>query len=192
MTESHVLEQIRRDTLFYDQSHGGVTFSGGEPLAQPEFLYRLLKVCKEHEIHTAVDTSGYAPQEYFQEIVNCTDLFLYDIKVASDEVHVRETGVSNRIILQNLKLLPPDKVIVRVPLIPGVNSSTEHLSELAKLISSYRVSQVTLLPYHRGGVEKAKRLFATESSVYTAPSPDIIQNALAILEDHGLNPQIGG
>jgi pyruvate formate lyase activating enzyme len=192
MTEAQVLEEIKKDILFYDQSKGGVTFSGGEPLAQPEFLCNLLRACKEQEIHTTVDTCGYAPQEDLLKVVGYTDLFLYDIKVVSDQIHVRETGVSNRLILQNLRTLPPDKVIVRIPLIPGVNDSTKSIQELARLVSSYRINQVALLPYHRGGVEKAKRLFASESTVYEPPSPDTIQNALTILQEHGLNPQIGG
>jgi pyruvate formate lyase activating enzyme len=192
MTEAQVLDEIKKDILFYDQSNGGVTFSGGEPLSQPEFLYNLVKACKEQEIHTTVDTCGYAPQEDLLKIVDYTDLFLYDIKVGSDHIHLRETGVSNRLILENLNLLPPDKVIVRIPLIPGVNDSAKSIQELARVISSYRINQVALLPYHRGGIEKAKRLFTPESTIYEPPSPDTIQNALTILQEHGLNPQIGG
>jgi pyruvate formate lyase activating enzyme len=192
MTESQVLDEIKKDILFYDQSKGGVTFSGGEPLAQPEFLYNLVRACKEQEIHITIDTCGYAPQEDLLKIVDYTDLFLYDIKVVSDYVHLKETGVSNRLILENLNLLPQNKVIVRIPLIPGVNDSTKVIQELARVISSYRIDQVALLPYHTGGVEKAKRLFASQSTIYEPPSPDTIQNALAILQEHGLNPQIGG
>lgn len=192
MTEVQVLDYIKKDIPFYDQSRGGATFSGGEPLAQPEFLYSLLKACKKQEIHTTVDTCGYAPQEDLLKITEYTDLFLYDIKAVSDKIHLRETGVSNRIILQNLGILAPDKVIARIPFIPGVNDSIKEIEELANLISSHRIDRVTLLPYHRGGVEKAKRLVAVESVVFEPPSSDTIQKALAVLQDYGLKAQVGG
>ena len=104
VSSEYVMREIEKDLIFYDQSGGGVTFSGGEPLMQPEFLAELLEKCKARDIHTTVDISGYANWEVLSGIAGITDLFLYDIKHMDDLVHTRTVGVSNRIILENLEI----------------------------------------------------------------------------------------
>jgi pyruvate formate lyase activating enzyme len=152
-----VLHEIEKDVIFYDQSGGGVTFSGGEPLMQPAFLRTLLDGCAQRSIRTAVDTSGYAPPEYFDRIYDHTDLFLYDIKLIDDDTHLQYTGVSNKLILENLRRLAArgDKVLPRIPLIPGVTDTGENLSRIAHLLQSLpSISRVDLLPYNRIGEGK--------------------------------------
>ena len=175
MTVDDVLEEIEKDILFYDESKGGVTFSGGEPLMQPEFLYTLLKSCRTLGIHTAVDTSGYAPSDVLAKISEYTDLFLYDVKVINDEIHTKVTGASNKIIFENLEMLQNMKknLIVRIPVIPGINDDEKNISELGEFISSIGIEGVNILPYHKGGVEKAKKLGKSPFVVNSPSSRDL-------------------
>ena len=161
MSVEQVMAEIRKDVAFYDESGGGVTFSGGEPLSQAEFLAALLKACKAEGLHTAVDTSGFAPWSLLDGLRGDVDLFLYDLKTLDDEAHQRYTGVSNQRILENLKRLcaAGGAVRVRVPLIPGLNDSLADLRRLADFIADLPGRpQVELLPYHPSGVEKYRRL----------------------------------
>ena len=138
ITVEEVLAEIERETPFHDQSGGGVTFSGGEPLMQRSFLLALLRACRERDIHTVVDTSGYTNWEALDSIREYTNLFLYDLKLMDNERHKQYTGVSNELILQNLKLLSErgHPVYVRIPLIPGVNDDEPSLCESAELLAS--------------------------------------------------------
>jgi len=168
MTAAEVVREIERDVVFYDQSGGGVTFSGGEPLMQPDFLMALLAGCRDREIHTAVDTCGFAPREQLLEISKLTDLFLYDLKMMNDRRHRQYTGVSNRVILDNLLELAfcHDNIVIRIPVIPGVNDDDDNINETGRFISTLPgVRSVHLLPYHRAGAEKYRRLGQT----YTLP-----------------------
>ncbi|MCO6472267.1 MAG: glycyl-radical enzyme activating protein [Melioribacteraceae bacterium] len=156
----YVIQEIEKDIIFYDESGGGATFSGGEPLVQFDFLYELLKNCKRKNIHTCIDTSGYAPFEKFEKIVNLADIILFDIKLIDDELHKKYTGVSNKLILENLKKLTEhkNKVIVRVPLIPNVTDTKVNLDKLVKYISSLKnIIKVDLLPYNKIGEAKYNR-----------------------------------
>jgi pyruvate formate lyase activating enzyme len=160
MSESELLREILADRIFFDDSKGGVTFSGGEPLLQHAFLSAMLKACRQHEIHTTVDTSGYTSEANLRSIVPFTDLFLYDIKFASDEKHREYTGVSNESILHNLNMLGHihRQIWVRIPVIPGVNDMPEELEAMADLISRLKSArQVNLLPYHKTGMHKFPR-----------------------------------
>jgi pyruvate formate lyase activating enzyme len=151
VTVPELLGQIERDVVFYDQSGGGVTLTGGEPLMQPCFTIELLRACQEHGIHTAVDTSGYAAWKFVAETAQHTDLFLYDLKLMDDERHRKFTGVSNRLILSNLQSLSAGEaqVIVRIPLIPGVNDDEQNLSLMQQFLSGLpRLAGVEVLPYH--------------------------------------------
>ena len=191
MSVTQVVKEIEKDILFYDESNGGVTISGGEPLMQPDFLYTLLKVCKAHNIHTAVDTSGYAPFAVLSKVKKYTDLFLYDIKGINDEVHKKVTGVSNALILKNLKALSRTKdIIVRYPLIHDINDSKTDIEAFTEFISSIRVDHVDILPYHKTG-EKAKKLkkalFVTDP-----PSTETIEDMRKMLKRSGLTVTIGG
>ena len=161
MTVSEVMVEVEKDAIFYDQSGGGVTFSGGEPLMQPEFLLSLLNQCKSREIHTAVDTSCYAEPEIVEMVSKKTDLFLCDLKHMDKDVHERFTGVHNKLILDNIKRLcdAGKQVIIRVPIIPGFNDSLENIEAMGEFIASLpSISKIEILPYNSGGKEKSARL----------------------------------
>jgi pyruvate formate lyase activating enzyme len=184
MSVAQALAEIRKDVAFYDESGGGVTFSGGEPLMQAEFLAAMLHACKQEGIHTALDTSGSAPWEVIDGLRADVDLFLYDIKALDDATHQKYTGVSNRRILENLRRLSGlgHTVRVRVPLIPGINDSPQAIQALAVFVDSLPARpEVELLAYHRSGVEKYLRLgraYALEGLI----PPDEIQVSEAIEE----------
>ena len=156
-TVDEVLKEILKDKTFYDNSGGGVTFSGGECMLQIDFLEELLQVSKQNGIHTAVDTAGHVPYERFEQILPYTDLFLYDVKHIDSEMHKLYTGVGNELILSNLSRLLESKipVWVRIPVIPSVNDS----EEIMKMIRCYLEEhgypdKVELLPYHSLGEHK--------------------------------------
>lgn len=160
MSPDELLAEIRKDELFFDESGGGVTFSGGEPLIQAPFLRETLRLCREHGIHTAVDTSGYAPAETVEAIAEVTDLFLFDIKLVDDSDHQKYTGVSNKIILENLSRLLEmgRRTTVRIPLIPGITDTDKNLSEIAGFLASRpQVSEVDLLPFNHYAKSKYER-----------------------------------
>lgn len=169
-----VMTQIDKDSIFYDESGGGVTFSGGEPLSQPEFLLELLKQCKKREYHTAVDTSGYGSPETIRAISSVTDLFLYDLKHMDDERHRKYTGVSNRLILDNLKTISKlgKRIFIRIPLIPGINDDDDNLKATAEIIQrTPGIEQVNILPYHNIAADKYNRL-GKQSCLMEIPVPD--------------------
>ena len=152
MTVSEFMETVRRDRLFYEESGGGVTFSGGEPLAQGGFLLRLLEECGKEEIHRVVDTSGMADWDLLSAVAERTDLFLYDLKLMDPGAHRLHTGADNEIILENLRGLSErgSQVMVRVPVIPGVNDDDANLEAIAAfLLSLPVVPPVRLLAFHR-------------------------------------------
>ena len=151
VTVEQVLAEVERDVVFYDQSGGGVTLTGGEPLFQPRFVIELLRACKAHAIHTTLDTSGYVPWKVLAEAVNVTDLFLYDLKLMDEERHRKYTGVSNRLILANLRSLAETgaEIIVRIPLIPGVNDDEDNLRRTGHFLADLpQITRVEVLPYH--------------------------------------------
>ena len=161
MTADQVLAELERDRAFYDESGGGVTFSGGEPLAQPEFLLELLRGCREREMHTAVDTCGHAPWETVDRIRPLVSLFLYDLKLLDDDRHRSYTGVSNSMGLENLKALAAagHDIVLRVPLIPGVNDDEDSLRQMGTFVAHLvRPPRVVILPYHALGATKYARL----------------------------------
>jgi pyruvate formate lyase activating enzyme len=160
-TVDEVLAEIEKDVLFYDESGGGVTLSGGEPLAQPEFTLALLQACRERGIHTAVDTCGVAPAEVVERVAETADLFLYDVKTLDPARHVELTGVDVTPVLENLRRLVERgcRVWARVPLIPGINDAPDELSRVGEWIASlHGVEAMQILPYHRAGLEKLERL----------------------------------
>jgi len=158
---NEVMAEIEQDVVYYDQSGGGVTFSGGEPLAQPTFLLALLRACRERGIRTALDTSGYAAPGVFRRIARHVDLFLYDLKLMSEERHREFTGVSVAPIHDNLRWLSGQSasVVVRFPLLPGINDDGDNVGATGEFLSSLAVLYpVDILPYHRMGVDKYVRL----------------------------------
>jgi pyruvate formate lyase activating enzyme len=191
MSVAHVVKEIEKDIPFYDESNGGVTISGGEPLMQPDFLYALLKACKARNIHTAVDTSGYAPFDILSKVKKYTDLFLYDIKGINDDTHKKVTGVSNTLILKNVKALSRiTDIIVRYPLIPGINDSKTDIAAFTEFVSSIPVDEVDILPYHTTG-KKAKKL---KKAVFITdpPAAETIEDMRKMLKRTGITVKIGG
>ncbi len=160
MTAEEIVETVKRDMPFYQTSGGGMTLSGGEPLLQYDFSLELLRLAKQNGIHTAVETCGYTHRAItaFHPV---TDLWLYDIKLFPKEEHIHYTGVSNAVILENLRQLDAlgANIVLRCPIIPDVNLNTAHFESLAALASSLaNVCEIQLEPYHPLGLSKAKQL----------------------------------
>lgn len=155
-TVDELFEKINRDKSYYGEK-GGVTFSGGECLLQIDFLCEILKKCKEKGIHTAIDTAGNVNWSIFEKVIPFTDLFLYDLKCYSDYLHIKYTGVSNKIIKENLeKLSSISDIIVRIPIIPNVN--TKEIIRMSEYLKGLNIKEIELLPYHSLGESKYKKL----------------------------------
>jgi pyruvate formate lyase activating enzyme len=164
VTVDEVIAIAERDLLCYEESGGGVTFSGGEPLLQAAFLEQCLERCKERRIHTCVDTSGVARVERLDEICRWTDLFLYDVKTMNPRTFRTHAGEGFRLVRENLERISRSgkEIIIRVPVIPGVNMEREETSEIIAFLDTLPVvRRVQLLPYHRHGADKYARLGRT-------------------------------
>lgn len=173
-TVDEVLKEIIKDKSIYEGSGGGVTFSGGECMLQIDFLEEILKECKKNGIHTAVDTAGHVPYEYFERIIPCTDLFLYDIKCRNSEKHKKYTGVGNELILENLKkLLASEKSVwIRIPVIPTVNDTEEDMQKIKALLKDYPMPEkIELLPYHAMGEHKYAAI-GKETQIFSVPGEE--------------------
>jgi len=156
-TAEELVGELRRDALFFEESGGGVTLSGGEPLLQPTFCAAVLERCRARGIHTAVDTCGHAGEDALERVVAHADLFLYDVKLMDGERHRQATGETNAQVLANLEWLDRrgKRIWIRVPLIPGINDDEENLLALAAFVRGLRrVERVQVLPFHRGGEGK--------------------------------------
>lgn len=190
-----VMKEIEKDSAFYDESGGGITLSGGEPLWQTDFTSAILKECKNRNIHTAVDTCGYASSKVIERIKDGVDLFLYDLKIMDDEKHRIYTGKSNKQILRNFEMLAKNGsiLLVRIPLIPGINDDMENIRMTADFVLQCGVKRVCLLPYHRSGVEKYRSLgkHFYLNSIRT-PSERRMNHIKAQFEASGLMVKIGG
>lgn len=192
-----IMIAIRKETLLMDTSSGGVTFSGGEPLQHPDLLVSLLKACGNEGIHRAVDTSGYAKWEILRKVSAYTDLFLYDIKHMDPEMHKQFTGVSNDLILDNLKLLAgiDCKIAIRIPLIEGFNTDKLNISRTAAFIAALpeNARTVQLLPYHNIASKKYEKLGGYYNPGHLSePSEKTISNCMEIFNAYGLSATIGG
>ncbi len=156
-----VLKEVLKDKPFYENSGGGVTISGGEPMANPCFTYELLKAFKENGLHTAIETSGFGKKEDFIKIAPLVDLFLFDYKETDPKLHKEFTGVSNELILENLKMLDDlgNKIILRCPIIPGYNDRKEHFEGISNTANSLKnILEINIEPYHPLGKSKAEQL----------------------------------
>jgi pyruvate formate lyase activating enzyme len=191
-----VMREIVKDIAFYDESSGGITLSGGEPLMQPDFLLELLDACAELDLHRTVDTTGYADSELLLEVARKTDLFLYDLKLMDAAKHRDFTGVSNERILNNLKLLAQmgARIQVRVPIIPGINSNFENVDQTAEFVRGLPgVEQIAILPFHNSARGKYGRLgMEWISPEIESPSKEHLKIIAARLEKSGLQVKIGG
>jgi len=196
MTVEQVMEEVWQDRVFYEDSGGGVTFSGGEPLMQPEFLLALLESSQDRGLHTAVDTCGFVARTNLLAAAPRTDLFLYDLKFMDQDRHRRHTGVSNTLILENLRALSGihDNIWIRVPVIPGLNDDEAELEAIASVAGSIPgIRQVNLLPYHKIGNHKFERLGQTAPLADTVPpSTELMERARSIFTRRGLTTRTGG
>lgn len=195
-TLNQLISEIENDQLFFDESGGGVTFSGGEPLMQFDFLEAILKACKEREIHTALDTTAYAPQDKLDRIVDYVDLFLFDLKHMSDSEHLKHTGVSNQLVLDNLKYLAEKgkQIIIRFPMIPAYNDSKENINSMLDFLNQLpKKPEFHILPYHRTGHDKFRR-FGIESSMPDIPTlmEEDTQWVQSVFRESGYKVSVGG
>jgi pyruvate formate lyase activating enzyme len=196
MTVDQLVGELLKDRPFYEQSGGGVTFSGGEPLLQRDFLLACLRACRKEGLHTAVDTSGFAPRDQMLELALWTDLILFDLKFIDNARHIEHTGVPVLPILKNLDALDAAGagIWVRLPLIPGVNDDGENLNALAGVVSDLdHTRRIHILPYHATGRDKYARLGRVGPSADAAsPSHDCISGAAKLLAGYGLDVHVGG
>jgi pyruvate formate lyase activating enzyme len=196
MTVAQVMGEIERDIVFYDESGGGVTFSGGEPLLQRDFLLALLQACQEKEIHTTLDTCGFARWETLDSIRGYVDLFLYDLKLMDVARHREFTGVSNQVILHNLQALSRrgHEIILRVPIIPGINDDDENIHQVGTFAAALpHLNRVDILPYHQTGTEKYHRLNKVYGlSEVRPPSESRIAEIVEMIKGFGMQVKIGG
>jgi pyruvate formate lyase activating enzyme len=187
-TVEEVVREVRKDHLFYRNSDGGITVSGGEPLLQWKFTKDLLQACKEEGFHTALDTTGFASWEVLESVLKHVDLVLYDIKHLDESAHIKGTGVSNKLILENFKFTAQTaRTWLRFPILPGFNDSRGHVEEVAQLGAIAGVEKVSLLPYHEWGKSKYEKLGMT----YRFPparmiSDDHLEELKAVFEEKEL------
>ncbi|MCL2812763.1 MAG: glycyl-radical enzyme activating protein [Clostridia bacterium] len=169
---------LERDRIFYDGSGGGVTLSGGEPLAQDQaYVLALAERLCQRGIRVAIDTCGHAPYAHFQALLPYIDTFLYDIKLINDDLHQRYTGVSNGLILENARRLSEDsaRINLRVPVIPGMNMGNEEMGRIIAFVQqNMDPQQINLMPYHRLGQDKNARL-GRENRLLDEPTPEEMQ-----------------
>ena len=191
---SYLVNEVLKDIPFFERSGGGVTVSGGEPLMQPHLTYHFLAACKHHGIHTALETSGYAPWDQLYRIAKTTDLLLYDVKLLDPDLHRAYTGVTNRLILHNLQqLVSHASIQVRIPCIPGINDRETQIQELAIYLSRIGIDNVALLPYNAAANAKYQWIGRPYPLSNTHTQPEEHMKHLARLcTNEGLHVQIGG
>ncbi|AQT70284.1 4-hydroxyphenylacetate decarboxylase activating enzyme [Anaerohalosphaera lusitana] len=195
-TVEQVVREVEKDIIFYDESGGGATFSGGEPLMQAEFLAECLEQLRRQDIHTAVDTTCYADAEVLRAISGDVDLFLCDIKHMDSGKHRSSTGVGNELILANIEMLAGigKQMYVRVPVVPGFNADEENVARTAEFVSGLKtVRRVDVLPYNLGGVEKAGRLGHSGGiERFEMPQDEDMSKILDVFAAFGLDARVGG
>jgi len=194
----NILEILDKEKVFINQSKGGVTFSGGEPMLQFEFLLEALKACKENGYHTAVDTSGYSSIENFKSVIPFTDLFLFDIKHLDEVNHFESTGAANTGILDNYRLLLEcgKDIMVRIPVIPGFNDDPDHLERLKDFLlitKTDSLKKINLLPFHKIGSSKYKRFnIPYRMKSVEPPDREKMQKMKEFFQETGIKVKIGG
>ncbi len=184
-----LLAEVCKDEPYYGNSGGGVTCSGGEPLLQANFLQLFLQQAKQRGLHTAVDTAGFVPFSAFEKVLADTDLFLFDLKAADSSLHRWATGVDNCLILDNLHRLSASSatIIIRTPLICGVNAKIEEIEAMAKILQPLNIQKVELLPYHSYGVSKYKSIGLSDTNQgLSTPNGEFLNQAVAVYQRYGL------
>lgn len=197
VTVEEIMKRIRRETVMMDQSEGGVTISGGEPMMQSDFLIDLLDELGREGIHRAVDTTGLAKTEVLLKVAQRTDLFLYDLKMMDPERHKKFTGVTNEKILENLRVLSAAgaNINIRIPLIKGVNADTDNIRRSAEFVASLPGEKklVSLLPYHNIAIHKYGKLGQEyDGSSLEEPSAEEVADAIAIFSEYSVSASVGG
>ncbi len=197
MDVEKVMTEIDKERTFMEESDGGVTFSGGEPLWQAGFLEELLLQCKRRGYHTAVDTTGHISRKALDRVMPLTDLFLYDVKMMDPVRHQHYTGVSNRLILDNLRYLAREgkQLFIRIPVIPTINDDAENITATLHLLNELdgAVREVDLLPYHALAAHKYEK-FGREYRMEGVPEPDEgeMEQLREQFEREGFRVKIGG
>lgn len=194
-TPRELFKEIEKDSIFYDESNGGATFSGGEPLVQIDFLREVLKLCKEADIHTTLDTSGYGSWENIESILDYVDLFLFDLKLMNDNKHKEYIGVSNELILENLGKLSNKgkRIFIRIPIIETINDDNENIEASIDFIRNLNIEQVNLIPYHDMGKDKYGRLgLEYKLKDLKKPSNKKMNEIKSKFEQSGFKVKIGG
>ena len=197
MSVAEIMNEIEKERVFFDQSGGGVTFSGGEPLLHHEFLIQLLDECGRRKIHRAVDTAGFANTEILLEVAKRTDLFLFDLKMMDSEKHRKWMGVPNEKIRENLKILAETgaNINIRIPLVGRVNNDEENMKATARFVAelSGEKKVVNLLPYHKIAQAKYQKLGRPDDfRLLEEPTKEAQLRALDIFREHGIMASIGG
>ena len=197
-TADEVIDEIIKDKPFYDKSNGGVTLSGGEALHQPEFSKAILKKCKKNGINTAIETSGYIKQwELFEELLDYTDLVLYDLKQMDNSLHKKFTGVENKIIFDNARKISSKKIpmVIRIPIIPGYSDSRKNITETCLFVKNYlkNVREIDILPFSQIGRKKYSDLGMNyQLSDLESPKKEYIKKLKELIESFGFYVLIGG
>jgi pyruvate formate lyase activating enzyme len=196
ISTNEVVNEIIKDMSFYNRSNGGVTLSGGEVLLQWSFAKEILKRCKELNINTAIETSGYCKWEYFAKVLEYVDLVLYDLKHMDNAEHKKLTGVDNKLILENATKVAElvKQMVIRVPLIPELNDSKSNIENLVKFVSTLaKVKEIDILPYHQLGVSKYSQIGETyRLKQLKPPSEQKINNIRMFIESQGFSVKVGG
>ena len=181
-----LMKEINKDRLFYEQSGGGVTFSGGEPFFQEKFLFSILESCREDYVNTAIDTSGFCDTASIMKAAEIANYFLYDIKFIDNAKHKKYCGVSNDIVLKNLRCLSETKarLLIRIPVIPAVNDDMTEMTAIFQFIKGFKnITSVHLLPYHNIQTDKYKKIGKqyelSEITNDESPNMDEIKNLFA-------------
>lgn len=195
MTEDEVYAEVVKDKVFFDNTNGGITLSGGECTTQPDFAVSLLKRFQNEKVHTAIETSGFCSNSTILRFAECVDLFLYDIKAVSSDIHLKWTGISNDIIKENLECLVrlDKKIIIRIPLIPGVNTGKE-LEKIAQyLLQLEKIKEIHILPFHQLGSSRYA-LSGVDYELDKMEECSIIdaETAKTELEKYGFKVNVGG
>lgn len=195
-TIDELMKEIEKDKMFYEQSNGGVTLSGGEIMTQNiEYIETLLKRCKRMGYRVNIDTCGHANFENFKIIIPYVDTFLYDIKHLDNEIHKELTGQGNELVLENLKKLSEAgaKLNIRMPLVEGINSDDLHIKKVIEFLKKIKIWQINLLPYHNTGKSKYEKLgLIYEGDSYDAPSNERIEEIKVMFEKNNFLVKIGG
>ncbi len=193
---NEVMDEIEKDRMFYEESHGGVTISGGEPMLQLNFLYSILSECKTKDINTAIDTTGYAAFEDFKKIYDLTDIFLFDLKLMDSKLHYEFCGINNELIHENLKKLSSlgKKNILRIPIIPTITDTEENISAMISFISKLKnVKEIDLLPFHKTAKSKYERMKKLNKvAELDVPSTDQMEELKNRFNQLGVPIKIGG